>query len=164
MPEGFRNAHQIAQLLGDQGPWGQKYQSQVADLEGMSFLSFVCRISDHALDAEIVHAIIDLLISAAQNPLANTSPSTPSSPSPHLSRTQHAANANANVQVILPPYSPDQLMRMKIAMREAEHPPRYRQGAVADDPTADSEASLLGRNEGTVRFLFGPLGSANASV
>jgi CTD kinase subunit beta len=48
---------------------------------------------------------------------------------------------------------------MKILMRESEHPPRPRQPLGNADPSAlygGDEASLIGRNEGTVRFLFGP--------
>lgn len=179
-PEGHHSAHDIATTLGSRGSWEQKYQSQVGDLEGVSNAPFV-HFCGHVgrggggsfiFVPEIAHAIIDLLIAAAQNPQANTSPSTPSSPSPHLARAQHAATAAAtsssahapNVQTIPPPYTPDQLIRMKIAMRETEHPPRYRQSLATDEATVDPEAALLGRNEGTVRFLFGPPGSANASV
>lgn len=46
-------------------------------------------------------------------------------------------------------------------MRETEHPPRIREGVALSAVDADSEASLLGRNEGTVRFLFGPAGIAD---
>jgi CTD kinase subunit beta len=43
-------------------------------------------------------------------------------------------------------------------MREAEYPPRVRDYAGWEEYEADVEASLLGRNEGTVRFLFAPPG------
>jgi CTD kinase subunit beta len=48
-------------------------------------------------------------------------------------------------------------------MRETEHPPRPRQPLGSADPSAlysGDDVALLGRNEGTVRFLFGPPGSA----
>jgi CTD kinase subunit beta len=47
--------------------------------------------------AEIGHALLDLLIHCAQNPLAGASPVTPSSPSPHLvsARAHAAAQAQA---------------------------------------------------------------------
>ena len=47
-------------------------------------------------------------------------------------------------------------MRLKIAMRETEHPPRVRDSPNWDDFEADVDAAALGRNEGTVRFLFAP--------
>lgn len=50
-------------------------------------------------------------------------------------------------------------MRLKIAMRETEHPPRMRDVGFAD-AQAEADAMLLGRNEGTVRFLFAPPGHA----
>lgn len=108
--------------------------------------------------AVIVHSLLDLLISAAENPSASTSPSTPSSPSPY-------SRANTNLHNPPPPpppapYKSDQLMRLKIAMRENEHPPRSRTPLLTDSPR-ESPVNLnmnIGRNEGTVRFLFGPNG------
>ncbi|GBE85176.1 CTD kinase subunit beta [Sparassis crispa] len=141
---GYSSGDQIAAALGKPGHWEEQFQAHVEDLE------------------EIAHAIIDLLIVAAQNPLANTSPTTPSSPSPHLSRSQHTPSA-ANVQLPPLPYKSDQLIRLKIVMRESEHAPRQRQSAARNDMYAEVEASL-GRNEGTVRFLFGPPGSADDIV
>ncbi|KZT73927.1 cyclin-like protein [Daedalea quercina L-15889] len=122
---------QIVAQLNKPGAWERQFQSHVEDLE------------------EIAFAVIDLLIGASQSHQPNTSPTTPSSPSPHLSRAQAAANA---VPPSLP-YSTDQLIRLKIIVRESEHPPRPRESLAQ---SAEYEASLLGRNEGTVRFLFGP--------
>jgi len=59
------------------------------------------------------------------------------------------------------PYKADQLIRLKIEMRESEHRPRPRQPLGNSDPSAlygGEEAAMLGSNEGTVRFLFGPPG------
>ena len=106
--------------------------------------------------SEIAHSIIDLLIQGSQNSTANTSPSTPSSP--HPTRNTHPSNANA--QPLPAPYKFDQLMRLKIAMRETEHPPRMRESTGFGDAQAEADAMLLGRNEGTVRFLFAPPGFA----
>ena len=102
----------------------------------------------------ISHALLDLLISQTQNPSANTTPNTPSSPSPHVSRGAH--------HVTVPPsYTSDQLMRLKIAMRETEHPPRSRTPILGDGyHDLPDGADAIGRNEGTVRFLFGPHGGA----
>lgn len=47
-------------------------------------------------------------------------------------------------------------MRLKIAMRETEHPPRPRDYTSWEDFEMEMEPSMLGRNEGTVRFLFAP--------
>lgn len=138
---GSNSSQQIAETLGKPGPWERQFQTQVQDLE------------------EIAHAVMDLLIVASQNPQANTSPTTPSSPSPHLSRSQHTHPA-AHAPLPPIPYKTDQLIRLKIAMREREHPPRERESLAPGQ--VENEASLLGRNEGTVRFLFGPPGIADA--
>jgi hypothetical protein len=118
---------------------------------------------DFLFSLEIAHAIIDLMLQAAQNPSANTSPSTPSSPSPHPSpRNQHFSGAQ-NYPTTPAPYKADQLIRLKIVMRETEHPPRLRQSLPRADPSFSYDGdnnALLGRNEGTVRFLFRPPGVA----
>ena len=55
----------------------------------------------------------------------------------------------------------DQLMRLKIAMRETEHQPRSRTPILGDGShDCPDGADAIGRNEGTVRFLFGPHGGA----
>ncbi|KAF9245271.1 cyclin-like protein [Melanogaster broomeanus] len=96
---------------------------------------------------------------AAQNPSANTSPRTPSSPSPHPSpRTQHYSSTGPP-QPPQVPYKADQLIRLKIAMRQNEHQPRPLKPLGGSDPSAlysGEDIALLGKNEGTVRFLFGP--------
>ncbi|KAJ7368644.1 cyclin-like protein [Mycena albidolilacea] len=136
---GTRTPHEIAQILGNNGDWEQKYQAQVDDLEG------------------IAHTVIDLLIQGAQSATQNTSPRTPSSPSPHPSpRTPHPL---IEPQAASVPYNADQLIRLKIAMRQTEHSQRVRQPLGNADPSAlysGDDVGLLGRNEGTVRFLFGP--------
>ena len=139
----------------------------------------------NALDvAEIAHEVIDLFAQVAQNPSSgvpstNTSPSTPSSPPRYL---PHSSQSQPQYQTASLPFKSDQLMRLKIAMRdrEAERPPRpplktlrpgyamtgvvpgpnlgYGQGNghAGDGPGGDPAISEgLGRNEGTVRFLFG---------
>ncbi|KAI0689053.1 cyclin-like protein [Cytidiella melzeri] len=131
---GCRNAQEVVSLLSANGSWERKYKSHVEDLD------------------EIAHTIIDLLIQGAKNPQVNTSPSTPSSP--HPSRNPHIASAPHPLPVV--PYKPDQLTRLKIVMRETEHPPRVRDYTSWEEFEADVEASVLGRNEGTVRFLFAP--------
>ncbi|KAJ7761577.1 cyclin-like protein [Mycena maculata] len=139
---GSRTPHEIAEILGKNGDWEQKYQAQVDDLEG------------------IAHTVIDLLIQGAQSQTANTSPRTPSSPSPHPSpRTPHPSVVEPQLPSI--PYTADQLMRLKIVMRQTEHEQRTRQPLGSADPSAlysGDDVALLGRNEGTVRFLFGPPG------
>lgn len=130
-PESQNNLKIVA-TLRDHGPWEKKFQAQVDDLEAIS------------------HALLDLLISQTQNPSASTTPNTPSSPSPHISR--------AAMQVAAPaPHTSDQLMRLKIAMRENEHPARSRTPILVDGyHDFPDGADAIGRNEGTVRFLFGP--------
>ncbi|KAM6494376.1 Cyclin-like protein [Amanita muscaria] len=146
--ENLQTPHQISELLGKRGDWEKKYHSQIEDLE------------------DIAHTMLDLLIQVAQNPSANTSPSTPSSPSPHLSTSSSSSHLHLSRtihQLPLPPYKADQLIRLKIVMRETEHPHRPRQPLGTADPSAlysGDDVALLGRNEGTVRFLFGPPGSA----
>jgi CTD kinase subunit beta len=144
------SSHQIAAILSKRGQWEHKFQAQVEDLE------------------VIAHAVLDLLIQGAQNPSANTSPRTPSSPSPHPSpRNSHISSALPQSQPLVVPYKADQLIRLKIVMRETEHPPRPRQPLGNADPSAlysGNDSSLLGRNEGTVRFLFGPPGIVGNGV
>ncbi|TDL23296.1 cyclin-like protein [Rickenella mellea] len=136
---GFRSSEDIIKLLGNKGGWETTYQACLEDLE------------------EISHLLLDLLIQAAQNPSANTSPSTPSSPSPHPSpRNQHLSS---QAMPIFIPYKPEQLIRLKIHMREKEHPPRSRVASGngdASDILAKGDSSGFGKNEGTVRFMFGP--------
>ncbi|KAF7365228.1 CTD kinase subunit beta [Mycena venus] len=65
------------------------------------------------------------------------------------------------------PYNADQLIRLKIVMRQTEHPQRARQPLGTADPSAlysGDDVGLLGRNEGTVRFLFGPPGAGDDDI
>lgn len=139
---GHSTAHQIATTLSQSGDWGRQFQANIADIE------------------EIAHAVIDLLISAAQSPNANTSPQTPSSPSPHLARSSNAPSTSIHV-----PYKSDQLIRLKIVMRETEHSARNRESAAAgEDIEFDrSNSTMLGRNDKTVRFMFVPPAIADAA-
>ncbi|CAK5269903.1 unnamed protein product [Mycena citricolor] len=134
-----KSPHEVAELLGANGSWEEKYQAQVDDLEN------------------IAHTVIDLLSKLSQTGI-NTSPSTPSSPSPNPSPRTPRPEAQPQ-----PPemYKADRLTRLKIAMRATEHTPRTRQPLGSSDPSAlysGEDIGLLGRNEGTVRFLFGPPG------
>jgi CTD kinase subunit beta len=116
-------------------------------------------------NAGIAHTVIDLLIQGAQNQTLNTSPRTPSSPSPHPSpRVPHPL---IEPQPPTIPYNADQLIRLKIVMRQTEHPQRVRQPLGNADPSAlysGDDVGLLGRNEGTVRFLFGPPGVSGDEI
>ncbi|KAH9936171.1 cyclin-like protein, partial [Fomitopsis serialis] len=93
-PDGPDSAvcHQIVAWLSKPEAWERQFQAHVEDLEEIAF---------------------------AHQP--NTSPTTPSSPSPHLSRAQ------------------------AIVMRQSEHPPRQRESLAQ---SAEYEASLLGRMKG----------------
>ncbi|KAJ6585084.1 cyclin-like protein [Mycena capillaripes] len=116
----------IAETLGRNGDWEQKYQAQVDDLEG------------------IAHTVIDLLIQGAQSQTLNTSPGR-----------------------LPPPHRTHQLIRLKIVMRQTEHEKRTRQPLGNADPSAlysGDDVGLLGRNEGTVRFLFGPPGVSGDEI
>ncbi|TFK28058.1 cyclin-like protein [Coprinopsis marcescibilis] len=131
-----RTSHEIAELLGERGEWEQRFQSKAEDLE------------------DIAHTVLDLFIQTSQNTSANTSPSTPSSPHPHSSNTRQPPT------IIQSPWKSDQLIRLKIAMREKEHPPR---SDLPLEPSGDLKEAIhrpptdyTGKNEGTVRFLFGP--------
>ncbi|KIM56491.1 hypothetical protein SCLCIDRAFT_1220290 [Scleroderma citrinum Foug A] len=139
----------IANLLKEKGDWERTYMAEAEDLE------------------EIVHVLIDLLMQAAQNPSANTSPRTPSSPSPHPSpRSQHYPSSGPPHLPPIP-YKSEQLLQLKIAMRENEHPSRPPRPLSGSDPIAmfsGNEVALLGKNEGTVRFLFGPPGVVGHGV
>ncbi|KAG7088334.1 hypothetical protein E1B28_012341 [Marasmius oreades] len=122
----------IAGILGQHGPWEAKFQSHVEDLEA------------------IAHTIVDLLTQGAQTPSANTSPRTPSSPSPHPSpRDRYSSSGFLQPMPPPVPFKSDQLIRLKIAMRQKDHSPLPRR-SYQDTETENA----LGRNEGTVRFLF----------
>ena len=56
------------------------------------------------------------------------------------------------------PYKADQLIRLKIVMRESEHPSRVRESAAAGEDINfnKNDSTLLGRNDKTVRFMFVP--------
>jgi CTD kinase subunit beta len=155
-PLGHHNNHDIVATLRDHGPWEEKFQAQVDDLEGERTFTtlIVFARSSSPLNLAISHALLDLLISQTQNPSASTTPNTPSSPSPHISRAALHIAAPA-------PHTSDQLMRLKIVMRETEHPPRNRTPTLGDGyHDFPDGADAIGRNEGTVRFLFGPNGGA----
>jgi CTD kinase subunit beta len=49
-------------------------------------------------------------------------------------------------------------MRLKIAMRETEHPPRVRRPVEpsVQGYSGEEGSGMIGQREGTVRFLFGP--------
>lgn len=52
-------------------------------------------------------------------------------------------------------------------MRQNEYPPRSPRPLVGSDPSAlysGEDVNLLGKNEGTVRFLFGPPNVVNQEV
>jgi CTD kinase subunit beta len=140
---------QVATILKEKGDWERMYMVEAEDLE------------------EIAHVLIDLLIQAAQNPSANTSPRTPASPSPHPSpRNQHLSSIG-NPQPPPIPYKADQLIRLKIMMRQNEHPLRPQQPLGSADPSElynGNDIAMLGRNQGTVRFLFGPPGVVGQGV
>ena len=164
----------IANLLKEKGDWERTYMAEAEDLEGESFHSncypqfaILSPYFDILTHAEIVHVLIDLLMQAAQNPSANTSPRTPSSPSPHPSpRNQHYPSSGPPHLPPIP-YKSEQLLQLKIAMRESEHPSRPPRPLSGSDPIAmfsGNEVALLGKNEGTVRFLFGPPGVVGHGV
>ncbi|KAG8955834.1 hypothetical protein FRC04_006280 [Tulasnella sp. 424] len=169
-PDGsmYRTSHELAALLGENGQWETTYQAHVEDLE------------------DIVHILIDLLQTMSSNfpSSVNASPNTPSSPSPY---SYHPFNPNNLPQSSIP-FSPSasaasllssstSLTRLKIALKEREHEPRERMPLSQTDPTAgltpgsgDGEVvsagggAGLGKNEGTVRFLFGPPGSGTPGL
>ncbi|KAH7922586.1 cyclin-like protein [Leucogyrophana mollusca] len=137
---------ELLTILKSKGSWERKFMAQAEDLE------------------EIAHLVIDLLIQAAQNTSANTSPRTPSSPSPHPSpRNQGIAYQHPSPI----PYKADQLIQLKIVMRQNERPQRPSKPLDNIDPSAlysGDEVAMLGKNEGTVRFLFGPPGVVGQGV
>ncbi|TCD62990.1 hypothetical protein EIP91_006149 [Steccherinum ochraceum] len=145
VPSGFRTSHEIADTLGRAGNWERKFRCYVHDLH------------------DIAHPIIDLLIQAAQSPLTSTSPTTPSSPHPNSARL-HPSTSSGSVKETAPPtpYNADQLMRLKIVMREAGHESRQRASAAPGGSAMHAEMDFaFGRNEGavtTTRFMFAPPG------
>ncbi|TRM64209.1 cyclin-like protein [Schizophyllum amplum] len=133
------SSHDIAQMLHEHGAWEASFQCQVDDLEA------------------IAHALIDLLGQGLQNPATKPSPRTPSSPS--------SAVPAGPGKPISRQHDADQLLRLKIQLRETEHEARTRNPVGQADPTAghrSDDIAMLGRNEGTVRFMFGPPGVSNS--
>ncbi|PPQ69100.1 hypothetical protein CVT25_004597 [Psilocybe cyanescens] len=128
----------LAQQFSTPSKWKDTYRLQLGDVD------------------DFAHTMLDLFVQFSQNPSANTSPSTPSSPSPNLpARDRH------NLQALQPqsPYKSDQLIRMKIALREHEdalNGHRREQKLLSSDPSALYNNDKIGQNEGTVRFLFFP--------
>jgi len=150
--DGQRSSQEISELLGNRGPWEQKYRTEARDLE------------------EICHAILDVLLHAASNTASTQTsphtPQTPASPSPnsHSISTPTTSMASGTTPQEIPLFSLDALTRLKIQLREQPKvtPPRTR-GAIAGRDTSlfFNENGAPGRNaanetEGTVRFLFGP--------
>ncbi|KAJ3570098.1 hypothetical protein NP233_g4627 [Leucocoprinus birnbaumii] len=99
-------AEELTQQLKQKGEWEKRFFTQVADLE------------------DITQTLLDLIIQFVQNPSLSTSPSTPSSPSPHL--PHHSSHQHSHTNPAQPPYNYEQVIRMKIALRETEHPARRR--------------------------------------
>jgi len=105
---------------GSWGPW--RYWPRLFFSSSEQILILNCSSKD------IVHTFLDLLITYTQSSgsSANTSPSTPSSPSPHLSRDrqqQHHSHHYQQQQFAPYTYNTDQLIRLKIFMRQTEHVP-----------------------------------------
>ncbi|KAF5314841.1 hypothetical protein D9619_006929 [Psilocybe cf. subviscida] len=139
------NQHIVELLSGrTTSDWQQRFHTGPQDLE------------------DFAHTTLDLLIQYTQNPSANTSPSTPSSPSANLPNKDLRGQAAGQQPQY--PYKADQLIRLKIAMRETEHPPRWRQPLGNSDPSALYNSEKIGQNEGTVRFLFFPPGFPGSDV
>jgi CTD kinase subunit beta len=148
-------AGEIAKMLNTDSKegWEARYHAKPEDLEGI-FHNFFCFNSNSECFLDFAHTVLDLLIQYATNPSANTSPSTPSSPSPNLPARDRLALAQQPQY----PYKADQLIRLKIAMRETEHPARRHKPLGNSDPSALYSNDKIGQNEGTVRFLFSPPG------
>ena len=155
--EGESSSGDLAKQLNSHSKWEEQYHTRAEDLEGV----FSHPLSQPNLNynlnfisnADFAHTFLDLLLQFTQSTStsASTSPSTPSSPSPHLS------NRERQLHTAQHPYKADQLIRLKIAMRETEHAPRRRKPLGNSDPSALYSSEKLGQNEGTVRFLFFPL-------
>jgi len=147
----YQTSHDICAILCDHGLWEERYSAHVEDME------------------DVVHVMLDLLHSLASTAPSshNTSPRTPSSPSTYGMSTTAFVNANASSGIAAILASSTTLTRLKIALKEKEHEPRERIPLSQTDPTAGltpSEADGIGKNEGTVRFLFGPPSPHNSQV
>lgn len=147
--------HPLVTQLGNTGDWETKLQAKSADLE------------------EIAHAVIDLLIQFCQHPIpsTHTSPRTPSSPSQSQSNSSSSV-PRAHSTTLPLPYKPDVLMQLKIALRArreeslngGEERSRKRQKTDKDSSSSvpngllmqEFAGRVLGKEDETVRFLFGP--------
>jgi CTD kinase subunit beta len=170
--EGETGPAELASLLNQHLNWETKFKTKAEDLDGAESLT---NVHSHILNGyfpDIAHTFLDLLITYTQSSAsANTSPSTPSSPSPHLSRQSHPPQSHLSQQqqqqhLSLYQYNADQLIRLKIFMRQTEHKPRPRtppSGSNTDSAGNKSGTTSviegIGQNEGTTIFSFFPPGS-----
>ncbi|KAJ3514142.1 hypothetical protein NLJ89_g2551 [Agrocybe chaxingu] len=172
--DGEVSTDRLAAKLSSPLEWQENYRARHEDLQGEALHHSVPghRSAPSCVISEFAHTFLDLLLQFTQQSVSsstNTSPSTPSSPSPHLvatpGRDRHSLHPH---QLQHPyPYKPDQLIRLKIAMRENEaetgHLPAPKRRKISVPSELDS-TERIGQNEGTVRFLFFPHGVAGDVV
>ena len=169
--DGQRSSHEIAALLGEKGPWEDRFHAQAQDLEGKPLITILI-LYIYLWPIEVCHAILDLLLSAASTTTtATTSPQTPNTPASPSSYSSHHTPAYtssaAQVPQIQPLYTSAQLTQLKIYLREQPRPcpPRDRglipgrdNSLFFQEPKIQNGEAEGGQSigEGTVRFLFGP--------
>lgn len=99
----FRTAHELVEMLGQSGPWETRFHTWTEDIDGKHcYFPIVLNVLPFTCLSDIGHSILDLLIHVAQNPQSSTSPSTPQSPSPHLSASHARAQSSIQAGIIEP--------------------------------------------------------------
>jgi CTD kinase subunit beta len=168
---GSRTSGEIAEFLGSRGTWEEQFQSRLEDVQGMLPPINLVKSSYRLHITEIAHVTMDLLLhESSSSSSTHTSPSTPQSPSPYSHSHSHPSPLPVQAPSPSFPHHLDHLTRLKIFMREKDVPRERKrsfefgtsQGMKDGSGSGDKvigEAEGLGKNEGTVRFLFGPPGS-----
>ncbi|KDQ11147.1 hypothetical protein BOTBODRAFT_163206 [Botryobasidium botryosum FD-172 SS1] len=171
VPDGTRSSHEIAAILGSNGDWESKYHAHVRELQDISHI---------LLDLLLLNA------SANPSTNATTSPSTPSSPSPYPSPrtpipapTVFSSALLTRLKISLREKEQQMQQPMSrmmtgvgagagigargVGMGVGVGPGSVGASggtgagaAAAGGGVGGAEGEGLGKNEGTVRFLFGP--------
>jgi len=174
--EGETSPAELASLLNKHLNWESKFKTKAEDLDGKAVPLKIIILIPYSFPQDIAHTFLDLLITYTQSSAStNASPSTPSSPSPHIPRQPHLPQPHLSQQqqqqqhLSLYQYNADQLIRLKIFMRQTEHKPRSRTlgGLVGSGSNTVAEISgnsksagvIEGQNEGTTIFSFCPPGT-----
>lgn len=168
MTESAPESHEqlsIIRQLGDGGDWVEKYSADVGEVDG----AFVQLTEDFCLTgAEVAHLLIDLyalLLSSAPEVAIMASPS-PVSPRDNNPDPASQPNAPSPAQLGMTPafrlptyWTAQTLTELKIHLRERQPDAAHTAAGWPEADSMDSEevddaVVGLGKNDGTVRFVW----------